>query len=96
MRRVPLKVVAGKFQCQHTVKASSAGKIELWHSNEVPVLRLVRASFPEGRGFELVAMGRKAYSAFPLKFEARPFPFGNFGSLSRLLPSLPALPPVAR
>jgi hypothetical protein len=87
---IPIKVVAGTFRCRRTIKGAGARRVVAFDSDEAPVLRLVKAVYPGGQGFELVASGRDGRSAFPARFGVRPFPFADPAGPKALLPGLPA------
>lgn len=91
---VRLEVVAGTFSCQKTVRGTGKHQVQLWKSTEVPGIHLVRALYPEGHGFELVAFGKHGRSSFPARIKATRFPFQDLKNLERLMPSMPP-PPAA-
>ncbi len=80
----PFKVIAGTFECQYAKRVYNGNTFEYWMSRDVPPLQLVKALFPGGRGYELVAKGTGAKTVFPERFVAVPFP--DAASVSGLLP----------
>jgi hypothetical protein len=80
----PFKVIAGTFECQYAKRVYNGNTFEYWMSKDVPPLQLVKALFPGGRGYELIATGTGAKSVFPERFVAVPFPDAD--SVSGLLP----------
>ena len=83
-----VKTLAGTFDCDRFVVKMEKGTVELWSSLEVPGFNLVRMKASWGLGFELVAFGRNANSAFPKHFKANPMPLSNLDTVSRLMPGL--------
>jgi hypothetical protein len=89
LKLFPCRVVAGRFKCQKLVRGSGQNQVQVWKSDDVPVFNLVRALYPGGNGFELVAHGRNGRTAFPARFTPTAFPFAKLKNLERLLPLNP-------
>ncbi len=72
---VSLRTAAGLFKsCRHTREAAKGHSVELWSSDEVQPLQMVKVLYSSGLGYELVRRGTGATSAFPERFAAAPLP----------------------
>jgi hypothetical protein len=71
---VVLKTLAGDFHCRHSREVSGDHSSEVWSSNEVQPLQMVKAFFSSGLGYEIIGRGSGAITAFPQRFVAAPLP----------------------
>jgi hypothetical protein len=83
-----LRTVAGSFKCTKVRTRSPQGETLLWTTAEVPALHLAKVITPMGFGYELVAFGKNATSAFPAHFSANPLPLQHLAALEAITPDM--------
>lgn len=81
---VSVKTPAGVFQCRHRREARNGRSVELWASDDVQPLQLVKSFYSGGFGYELVGRGSGAVSVFPVRFTAAALPAADL--IDGLLP----------
>ena len=84
---------AGTFKCSKVRIRSSQGESVIWTSLDIPALHLARVTTPLGFGYELVAFGKNATSAFPAHFVANPLPLQHMAAVEALTPNLGRVQP---
>lgn len=77
-----VKTPAGTFKALRQYRKVGEDRHDYWFSEQVPALTLVRLRTSTGAGLELVATGTDAASAFPARFEAKPFPYRNIQKIA--------------
>ncbi len=89
-----ITTVAGTFPTDHIHRMTEKGPLDIWRSEKVPLLQVVRLLQPDKQGWELVAFGKQATSAYPKRFHAVPIPLQNLSTLQALQPKrvLPEAP----
>lgn len=80
-----VRTPAGSFVCRHVRRSTERGPIDLWQSDDVMPLTLVRVRSPVGGGYELLAKGSGAKTAFPDSFKTVAFP--TIDAINALIPA---------